>query len=349
MTRWIVALLLVVGLLAIRTAGAAGALTALRNLPLAECGIAPGDTRHWRANRLLDEAAQRWARGADANEAVERGDYTATAVSGLHFYGPDSVQGPHLNAASCRVLRNRALHDVGAFRRQDELWILLAARAVLPGPADRTIVARRVLALVNEARSKGHRCGDKDWPPIDPVRLSATLSNVAAQHAQDMADHHYFDHRDLGGRSPADRVREAGYREQLAGENIAYGKLSADDAIAGWLKSPEHCENVMEARFREMGVAYAEDRGGHRGLYWVQLFAEPRGEPDHRVRRRTNDLWHLLRRRPPPDQHISTHAQPDDIEHRGGECPVVGAVDEHAGGAQNIDELIHRGACAKPA
>lgn len=32
----------------------------------------------------------------------------------------------------------------------------------------------------------------------------------------------------------------------------------------------------MEARFRQMGVAYAEDGGGQRGPYWVQLFAQPR-------------------------------------------------------------------------
>ena len=45
--------------------------------------------------------------------------------------------------------------------------------------------------------------------------------------------------------------------------------------VRGWLDSPGHCENIMDPRFEEMGIAYAAGRSGRRGLYWVQLFAEP--------------------------------------------------------------------------
>jgi uncharacterized protein YkwD len=91
-----------------------------------------------------------------------------------------------------------------------------------------------------------------------------------------MARNHYFDHVDQSGRSPADRVKAAGYREQRVAENIAYGTLSTEEVIAGWLKSPGHCENLMEPRFKEMGIAYAQGSGTHRELYWVQLLADPR-------------------------------------------------------------------------
>jgi uncharacterized protein YkwD len=94
--------------------------------------------------------------------------------------------------------------------------------------------------------------------------------------AADMAAHNYFEHEDLTGQSPADRVRAVGYREKLVGENIAYGPETVDEVVQGWLHSPDHCENIMDPRFAQMGVAFASGRGIKHGLYWVQLLAEPR-------------------------------------------------------------------------
>jgi uncharacterized protein YkwD len=91
-----------------------------------------------------------------------------------------------------------------------------------------------------------------------------------------MAQQNYFEHVDLAGRSPADRVRAVGYREKLVGENIAYGPQSVEEVVKGWLDSPGHCENIMDARFAEMGLAYASEAGGRRGLFWVQLLAAPK-------------------------------------------------------------------------
>jgi uncharacterized protein YkwD len=91
-----------------------------------------------------------------------------------------------------------------------------------------------------------------------------------------MAQHNYFEHEDLAGHSPADRVRAVGYQEKLVGENIAYGPKTADEVVRGWLDSPGHCENIMDPRFAEMGIAYAAGRASKRGLYWVQVLADPR-------------------------------------------------------------------------
>ncbi len=255
-------------------ASASGVSPALPVLPIADCGMANG-TAPWRADRLLDEAAQRWALGADLSDAVTHTGYAATSVSGLRFYGLDAPDRARLNASSCHVLRDRSLTDLGSFRRGDELWVVFAARAVLPNSEDTGAMALRAMNLVNEAREQGHRCGNRSWPSANPVRLSAMLSEVARRHALDMARHHYFDHQDLSGRSPAERVKAAGYREQRVAENIAYGTLSTEDAIAGWLNSPGHCENLMEPRFKEMGIAFAPSGGTHPELYWVQLFADP--------------------------------------------------------------------------
>jgi uncharacterized protein YkwD len=107
------------------------------------------------------------------------------------------------------------------------------------------------------------------------VTLDGTLDSVAFGHAADMAEHNYFEHEDLAGHTPADRVRALGYREKLVGENIAFGPRTAEEVVQGWLDSPGHCENIMDPRFAQMGIAYA---AGHakRGLFWVQVFAQPK-------------------------------------------------------------------------
>lgn len=144
-----------------------------------------------------------------------------------------------------------------------------------PEPSRAPPARTRVLALVNEVRARGTRCGDKAFGHAPPLQLSTALNDVAGEHAADMARHNYFEHVDLKGNSPADRVRASGYREKLVGENIAYGPDSADEVVAGWLHSTGHCENIMDPRFAEMGLALEPGKGTRRGLYWDQVLAAP--------------------------------------------------------------------------
>jgi uncharacterized protein YkwD len=136
-------------------------------------------------------------------------------------------------------------------------------------------MAARALQLVNEVRARGAQCGAQSFGPAPPLTLSGTLAAVARGHATDMAVHDYFEHRDLAGQSPADRVRAAGYSEKLVGENIAYGPKSVEEVVEGWVASPGHCQNIMDPRFVHMGIALAPGRAERRGLFWVQLLAEP--------------------------------------------------------------------------
>jgi uncharacterized protein YkwD len=138
------------------------------------------------------------------------------------------------------------------------------------------ILATRALQLVNNVRARGTRCGSEVFGPAPALTLSAILSGVAFGHANDMAEHGYFEHEDLQGKTPSDRVRASGYHEKLVGENIAYGPKTVDEVVQGWLDSPGHCENIMDPRFSEMGVGYALGRDSKHALYWVQVFAEPR-------------------------------------------------------------------------
>jgi len=136
-------------------------------------------------------------------------------------------------------------------------------------------IRSRVVALVNEARSQGRRCGSERFAAAQPLRISSALTDAAEEHAGDMARKKFFEHRGSDGSEPKDRVQRAGYRHRLTGENIALGPQSAEEAVAGWLDSPGHCANIMEPRFQDIGIGLATGR--KRGqVYWVQEFGAPR-------------------------------------------------------------------------
>jgi uncharacterized protein YkwD len=251
-------------------------LAAVRLLREGGCGGIVPAARALNHNGLLDRAAAQWAAGQTLAAATENSGYRPEAAAGVHLTGPPSATIGTLKRSDCATVTNRGMRDVGIHRRGRDTWIVLASPYVVPSRTEAPVLAARALDLVNEARARGAKCGAHWYAPAPPVRLSGTLGDVALGHANDMAEHDYFEHEDLAGHSPADRVRAVGYRETLVGENIAYGLRSADDVVQGWLESPGHCENIMDPRFAEMGIAYAQGRAVKHGLYWVQVLAAPR-------------------------------------------------------------------------
>jgi uncharacterized protein YkwD len=267
----------------------ADALSTLQMLREGGCGGLVSAAQPLRRDLMLDRAAEQWAHGWPLAAATERSGYRATSTSGVHVSGSDDFVVRELRRSRCRAVASRELRDVGIYQRGPDTWLVLASGELYPAPAARSgyapspraalaegsMSAAQALELVNEARARGTRCGTREFAPAPPLTLSSTLASVASGHAADMAEHDYFEHEDLGGHSPADRVRAVGYREKLVGENIAYGPESVEDVVKGWLDSPGHCANIMDPRFEQMGFAYATGRGSRPGLYWVQVFAEP--------------------------------------------------------------------------
>lgn len=254
----------------------ADVLHAVQVLREGGCGGTLAAAAPLRHEPALDRAAELWSRGSRATAALERSGYTAEASTAIHVRGSDATLIDALRQSTCRKLANPALRDVGVYREGTDNWILLTAPYVVPSRLETPVLANRALQLVNSIRARGARCGTHVFAAVPPVRLSDTLATVAFGQAVDMATHDYFEHKDSAGRSPADRVRAVGYAEKLVGENIAYGPKTADEVVEGWLASPGHCENIMDPRFTEMGIAYAPGRAGKRGMFWVQLLADPR-------------------------------------------------------------------------
>jgi uncharacterized protein YkwD len=269
-------LVLVGGFSAALATWADDALSAVQLLREGGCGGILPAARPLHHNALLDRAAEQWAAGHSPAAAADRSGYKAEATAGLHVSGPASSTVQLLRRSSCGTLTDQRMHDLGVYHHGLDTWLVLASAYVVPASSQAPVLATRALQLVNEVRAHGTRCGERSFGPAPPMRLSGTLASVAFGHAADMAVHNYFEHEDLAGRSPADRVRAVGYREKLVGENIAYGPKSADEVVQGWLDSPGHCENIMDPRFAEMGIAFAAGHASRRGLYWVQLLAAPR-------------------------------------------------------------------------
>jgi uncharacterized protein YkwD len=281
-SRLISTLLVRCALLALGLAASAASrgdvLSDVQSLREGGCGglLPPAQALHRSA--LLDHAAREWATGGfEVATALDRSGYLAQATAALHISGPESTTLQTLRRSRCDKLSDRNLKDIGIYQHGLDSWLLMSTAYVVPTSAQVPMLSARVLELVNQVRARGARCGERSFAPVPAVTYSNLLANVAHDHAADMAAHGYFEHEDLTGHTPADRVRAAGYREKLVGENIAYGPQTADEVVDGWMQSPGHCENIMDARFAEMGVAFALGRSGKRGLYWVQDLATPEG------------------------------------------------------------------------
>ena len=110
-----------------------------------------------------------------------------------------------------------------------------------------------ITCLINEQRTSFG---------LDPVQPNGTLRRAALSHSNEMVDESYFEHTSPSGLTFIQRIESAGYmrgaRAWIVGENLVWGSgaLSSPGAlVTAWMNSPPHRENLLKARFREIGVA----------------------------------------------------------------------------------------------
>ena len=132
------------------------------------------------------------------------------------------------------------------------------------------------LQQVNAVRAAARSCGPKPMKAARPLAWSRPLAEAAEQHSVDMVARRYFDHVSPDGKRVSQRVAAQGYNWRVVGENLAGGDASVNSVISGWLKSPEHCENMMGPAFVEVGVACVRQPGSKWGTYWTMVLATRR-------------------------------------------------------------------------
>jgi uncharacterized protein YkwD len=127
------------------------------------------------------------------------------------------------------------------------------------------------LTLVNNYRaSKG----------LAALKASKALNVAAHFHSKDMGTRKYFSHTTktplpagLTGSSPWDRMRDAGYGYNTSkGENIAAGYATAQKVFNAWKASSGHNANMLNAKFKVIGIGLATVSGSPYTNYWTTDF-----------------------------------------------------------------------------
>ena len=124
------------------------------------------------------------------------------------------------------------------------------------------------LDAVNAYRTAGCKCGNKNMPPVAPLKWNSLLEEAATRHTNDMASNEHFAHKGTDNSSIGQRIADTGYLWRAIGENIAFGYPNIQAVVDAWIESEGHCKNIMNENFTEMGAA-------EKNSYWTQDLARP--------------------------------------------------------------------------
>jgi uncharacterized protein YkwD len=156
-----------------------------------------------------------------------------------------------------RGKKTLALYALGAVLLCGSLAGLLVAPVAFSAPARVKVTAvtplnGQVLRELNRVR-QAHG--------LVPVVLSSRLAAAAASHSRSMAAKGYFAHHSADGSVFWARIKRfypsSGYGYWEVGENLVWAapELGAKRAVRMWMRSPEHRANLLNPRWRQIGLA----------------------------------------------------------------------------------------------
>jgi uncharacterized protein YkwD len=92
-----------------------------------------------------------------------------------------------------------------------------------------------------------------------------------------MVKNNFGSHIGSDGSDPGLRMIQAGYSLTWWGENIFTGPASVQMAVDWWMNSPGHCANIMNPRFKDVGLACVRGTSSNTWpTYWTMDVAQPR-------------------------------------------------------------------------
>ncbi len=123
---------------------------------------------------------------------------------------------------------------------------------------------KRILVLHNEAR-RNHG--------LARLCVGPALTRAARSHSREMIGKDYFSHDSYGGAGVGARLKRFGYDGSIYGENIAGGSGTLgnpDPIFERWMNSTQHRANILNGRFRRVGVGtYA---GNYKGIEGYTMY-----------------------------------------------------------------------------
>jgi len=123
----------------------------------------------------------------------------------------------------------------------------------------------KMLKLVNKDRKKHG---------LAKLRMQDDLRVVARKHSKDMARKDYFEHENIAGQTPFDRLDEARVTDVVAGENLAKIRGFKNPVIKaeiGLMNSPGHRANILNGHYNTVGVGIIQSVD--QSYYYTQNFA----------------------------------------------------------------------------
>jgi hypothetical protein len=106
---------------------------------------------------------------------------------------------------------------------------------------------------------------------------NAELTAAAQAKANDMFANNYWAHISPSGTEPWYFVSNAGYKYQHAGENLARDFSNPKDVVSAWMASPTHKQNLLDRRYKDIGVAVKDGYiNGVETTIVVQMFGTTR-------------------------------------------------------------------------
>jgi uncharacterized protein YkwD len=184
----------------------------------------------------------------------------------MHAGQDDCTPAPPNPAMRCRVaaipLILLALGPLGCASSDSATY----TSAPSPAATASSVPSATVSDLTNTERA---RAG------IATLTVNAQLDEAAQLQATQLAALQVLQHNIPNGTypTPPDRLAASGYAWQAYGENIASGYPSPADAMAAWMNSSGHRDNILNPAFTEIGTASTADATGR--MYWVQVFGKP--------------------------------------------------------------------------
>ena len=105
---------------------------------------------------------------------------------------------------------------------------------------------------------------------LSTLVISDSLTLAAKWMATDMSVNNYFAHTSLDGRSPTQRMADAGYPAfaTWSGEDMAAGYTSAAQVLQGWINSPAHLAVLTNPAYRAIGIGRSYSAASQYGWYW---------------------------------------------------------------------------------
>ena len=119
--------------------------------------------------------------------------------------------------------------------------------------------AKEILRLVNIERVKAGR---------KPLKLSRELFRPASIRAREITK--IFSHTRPNG-LPFNSTFY-GIEYNIVGENIAAGQTSCEMVMRQWMDSPGHRANILNKKYKYLGVGYLYDKNTRYKHFWVQHF-----------------------------------------------------------------------------